>query len=98
MRRVYQLVVLAYFLSIGFAGVKCAMGSLEADQTVDASASLWNSKLEAMPPAWKPRSMKEHPDLYYLLFDRYASPESLKRFFGFDDGEFYDELEKRGFI
>ncbi len=51
-----------------------------------------------MPAAWKPGPMAEHRDIYYVLLDRYASEQSLRRFFGFDNSKFCDELEKRGFV
>ncbi len=37
------------------------------------------------------------PDIYYLVFDRYADEETLRTEFGFDNGPFLDELRKRGF-
>ena len=42
--------------------------------------------------------MAQQRDVYFLLFDRYGSEQALKEFFGFDDTEFYSELEKRGFV
>jgi hypothetical protein len=37
------------------------------------------------------------PDLYYLVFDRYANAETLSRFYDFDNEPFLAELEDRGF-
>jgi len=37
------------------------------------------------------------PDIYYIIFDRYASSETLAEFFDFDNTVFEKELEKRGF-
>ncbi len=37
------------------------------------------------------------PDIYYIIFDRYASSETLSEFFDFDNSIFEKELEKRGF-
>lgn len=37
------------------------------------------------------------PDIYYLIFDRYAGPGVLERLYGFDNGPFLDELAARGF-
>ena len=37
------------------------------------------------------------PDIYYLVFDRYAGARVLREQFGFDDGPFLDGLEARGF-
>jgi len=36
-------------------------------------------------------------DIYYLIFDRYPNQRTLEDRFGFDNGDFYDELEQRGF-
>ncbi|MCA1569619.1 MAG: hypothetical protein LC798_04710 [Chloroflexi bacterium] len=37
------------------------------------------------------------PDIYYLVFDRYAGSPTLDRHFGFDNERFLGELEARGF-
>ena len=37
------------------------------------------------------------PDIYFILSDAYTSPESLKRFWDYDDSAFVDFLENRGF-
>jgi len=37
------------------------------------------------------------PDIYYLIFDRYASSETLAEFFDFDNTGFEKDLEERGF-
>jgi hypothetical protein len=39
----------------------------------------------------------QRPDIYYLVFDRYANAETLREFYGFDNHEFLAELETRGF-
>jgi hypothetical protein len=46
--------------------------------------------LPATPPAAR-------PDVYYLIFDRYASARVLREQFGYDDEPFLDELRARGF-
>jgi hypothetical protein len=38
------------------------------------------------------------PDIYYLIFDRYAGSPALERHFGFDNEPFLRELEERGFF
>ena len=38
------------------------------------------------------------PDIYYLVFDRYASPESLKENFSFDNSEIVNYLASQGFV
>jgi len=37
------------------------------------------------------------PDIYYILLDGYAGPESLKYFLNYDNREFMDFLTKKGF-
>jgi len=37
------------------------------------------------------------PDIYYLVFDRYADEETLRTEFGFDNRPFLDQLRQRGF-
>jgi hypothetical protein len=39
----------------------------------------------------------QQPDIYYLVFDRYAGSPTLDRHFGFDNEPFLRELEARGF-
>ena len=36
-------------------------------------------------------------DIWYLVFDRYAGEDALSRIYGFDNGPFLEELERRGF-
>jgi hypothetical protein len=40
---------------------------------------------------------RSRPDIYYLVFDRYAGSPALERHFDFDNEPFLRELEKRGF-
>lgn len=37
------------------------------------------------------------PDIYYLIFDRYASFSTLSDYYGFDNSEFYNFLLNQGF-
>jgi hypothetical protein len=37
-------------------------------------------------------------EIWYLIFDRYGSRESLERLNGWDDGPFLDSLRERGFV
>lgn len=39
----------------------------------------------------------DKPNVYYLLFDEYGGDENLSTYFGFDNSEFYEALEARGF-
>ncbi|MGH2463256.1 MAG: hypothetical protein ACRDFZ_06495 [Candidatus Limnocylindria bacterium] len=49
-------------------------------------------------PAEVPLGEISHrPDVYYLVFDRYANEETLRELYGFDNSAFLAELEARGF-
>jgi hypothetical protein len=37
------------------------------------------------------------PDIYYIIMDRYAGPETLKTIYNFDNKHFLDYLEAKGF-
>ncbi|HVM19368.1 MAG TPA: sulfatase-like hydrolase/transferase [Egibacteraceae bacterium] len=37
-------------------------------------------------------------DIYYLVFDRYGSQESMERRWDFDLSDFFDDLQQRGFV
>lgn len=38
------------------------------------------------------------PDIYYLIFDRYPSQQTLKKLFNFDNSKFITYLKKKGFF
>jgi hypothetical protein len=40
---------------------------------------------------------RPRPDIYYIIFDRYAGPETLDRVYHHDNEPFLEELEDRGF-
>jgi len=42
-------------------------------------------------------SVSRKPDIYYLIFDRYARADTLRDVYGFDNTAFLEELERRGF-
>lgn len=39
----------------------------------------------------------EYPDIYFLIFDRYADNRILKSIYGYDNSDFLDHLRGRGF-
>ncbi|HEY5549896.1 MAG TPA: sulfatase-like hydrolase/transferase [Candidatus Saccharimonadales bacterium] len=47
-------------------------------------------------PLNQPAQVK--PDIYYLVFDRYTSPEVLKENFNYDNSEIVDFLNNQGFV
>jgi hypothetical protein len=50
-----------------------------------------------VPPAIELRVSGQAPDIYYLIFDRYAGLETLRRTYGFDNSEILEHLRARGF-
>jgi hypothetical protein len=96
--QLYKLALLACIASIGLAAVQGARGYLREHQAGNTPASIWESDQPAIPATWKPQPIAERRDIYYLLLDRYGSEQALQEFFGFDDSEMYNELEKRGFV
>src|SRR6185295_7846895 len=44
-----------------------------------------------------PAAAQKQPDIYYFIFDRYASNATLSREFGFDNGALTRFLEDKGF-
>jgi hypothetical protein len=95
--RVYRFVKLACLFAVIFAVYQAVRGNLLTD-VVDAPVSIWASDSEPIPDTWKPTPPTNPRDVYYLIFDRYANDAALRRFFQFDNSEFYNELEKRGFV
>ena len=96
--RIYRFVKLGCLFAIVFVLFQIASSYWRTTPAAGVSDSMWESDLEAMPATWKPDPMVPRRDIYYLLYDRYASEQALRRFFDFDNSEFDSELEKRGFI
>lgn len=56
--------------------------------------------------AWQPAGLTNlpagssdpAPDIYYIILDTYASTSTLRDHYGFDNGEFIDFLQERGFF
>jgi hypothetical protein len=95
--RVYRFVKLACLFAVIFAVYQAVRGHLQTAD-VDAPASIWASDREALPDTWRPGPPKNPRDVYYLIFDRYGNGTALRNFLQFDNSEFYNGLEKRGFI
>lgn len=96
--QIYQLVTLACVFSVAFAFLQGIWGHVRTSHNNTASDSIWANDLEVVPMDWEPRPVANARDVYYLVFDRYGNADTLKRYFGFDNSAFYDELEKRGFV
>jgi hypothetical protein len=94
--RIYRFVKLACLFAVIFAVYQTVQAHL---QTSDSSApSIWANHRDAVPSTWTPKSPTHPRDVYYLIFDRYGNEAALRRYFQFDNSEFYDALEKRGFV
>lgn len=39
----------------------------------------------------------ERPDIFHVIFDRYGGQRALEEIYGYDNGPFLEELERRGF-
>jgi hypothetical protein len=73
---------------------RIAVSDVWADRPV--TAGVIAAAFDAVPaPASAP---SEKPDIYYLVFDRYARQDQLKSVYGHDNGEFLDALRQRGFF
>jgi hypothetical protein len=94
--RVYRLVKFGCLFAVIFAAYQAARGHLQTTD-VESPASIWASDREALPETWVPIRPQNPRDVYYLIFDRYGNDPALRKFFQFDNSEFYNELEKRGF-
>lgn len=70
-----------------------------------AGSPVWGSRSArlakadgAFPPlAAAMKDPNEWPDIYYLIFDRYARADQLLAIYGFDNAAFLQALEARGF-
>ena len=49
-------------------------------------------------PILQASETSQKPDVYFLLLDAYSGDATLKNDFGYDNSEFYKQLEKRGFF
>ena len=75
-------------------------GVLSLISLMTAVPKLISAASYAPPPPHQASGMTlqgEKRNVYYLLFDEYGGDENLSAYFGFDNSEFYQELEDRGF-
>ena len=49
-------------------------------------------------PIFQASESSQKPDVYLLLLDAYSGDITLKNDFGYDNSEFYEQLEERGFF
>jgi hypothetical protein len=55
------------------------------------------SKDPDMPKELEPRQFPL-PDIYYLVFDRYANENTLKEYYNYDNSDFLNNLKEKGFF
>lgn len=58
---------------------------------------LYYSRQDAAPVRTSKDDIKK-PDIYYLVFDRYASATTLKNTYNYDNSEFLQYLDSEGFV
>ena len=73
---------------------KIYVSDVWADRPVIASVAA--AAFDAIPVPIS--TATEKPDIYYLIFDRYARQDQLKSVYGHDNVEFLDALRQRGFF
>ncbi|HEX6139966.1 MAG TPA: hypothetical protein VF013_05805 [Candidatus Limnocylindria bacterium] len=79
---------LAVTLLVAFNVVRIgdfALGSIGPDQPA------------SVPPPIAIGQPARKPDIYYIILDRYAGPQTLERVYGYDNEPFLTALEDRGF-
>lgn len=55
-------------------------------------------RYQTVMPARDPGKAVSKPDIYYLVFDRYASDTVLKRTYGYDNSQLTAYLDEQGFV
>jgi len=86
---------LAVGLLVAFSLVRILMFSLGPEPTMPGDekfAGEFQRPLAAVP------DKASLPDIYYLIFDRYANEKTLTKFYDFDNTELLDWLRARGFF
>ena len=91
---------LTSFLNV-FVGILVALSLIQVASFY--LRPLFASRSESMPtaglnlPKPAPGRTGGLPDIYYLIFDRYAAASTLRQYYDFDNSEFLAYLEDKGF-
>jgi len=48
--------------------------------------------------ATSPADLSALPDIYFIIFDEYAHPDTMKEWYDYDNSEFFNSLEDKGFF
>lgn len=62
-----------------------------------ASAQMGQSRASSTPELAKNDKITNRPDIVYVILDGYGRSDVLKQIYGYDNRDFIDGLEKRGF-
>jgi len=81
-------------LLVGFSLVNIIYFEISTSRV---ARSLENRTEEAKTTSTKLNKPDDPPDIYYLIFDRYASVETLEDIYNYDSSEFTDYLTQKGF-
>jgi len=73
------------YIGIHEMNIQETLGKVMARQTKELDAIKLASKNE------------ENPDIYYIILDAFGRTETLKEVYGYDNSEFINQLEERGF-
>lgn len=83
--------------------IGCALGLMLITQLLIAQLnhqvmltmeSTNNAKADMLNSSSRPATL---PDIYYLIFDRYAGNKTLKDYYSYNNSSFLDQLSQRGF-
>jgi hypothetical protein len=85
---------LAVSLLIVFSLVQIVAFSIGPEPTLPGGRKITE---EFQLPSQAGRDKTSRPDIYYLIFDRYANEKTLKKYYDFDNTEFLDWLRAKGF-
>jgi hypothetical protein len=63
-------------------------------------AGLEDVTSEGMPAATptSPAELSTLPDIYFIILDEYAHPDTMKEWYGYDNSEFINSLNNKGFF
>ena len=90
------LVALATFRCLSLAMSDATGESAARASSAGAELDLWNDE-PVVDAGWKAEQPATARDIYFMVFDRYASDATLKKDYQYDNSAFYEALENRGF-
>lgn len=92
-QKLTTLALLIAVVLVGFSGVRLGLFAFRHRPLWVA----WRTLQDRPLPAALGREAGSRPDIYYLIFDRYARADILQRDFGYDNSTLLDFLRKKGF-